>query len=263
MEISIVGCGWLGLPLGESLANRGHKVIGSTTQDKKLALLESKGIAPVLMKLEPMPIGKKFNQLFQTELLIINIPPKRKLNTPEFYEEQIKYLKYQLQQSTAKKVVFISSTSYYPNTNTLVTTNTASDISNGSSKAVVKGEEQISQIEQDLIILRCGGLMGGDRIPGKWFAGKPTKGADTLVNYIHRNDIISTILKLVTEWPSGKSKSVYNLVSPEHPTRKEVHMAMSKKYNFQPPIWEEASIIPSKVVESDFKKAGFKSPLDF
>ncbi|OEK02414.1 hypothetical protein BFP97_13175 [Roseivirga sp. 4D4] len=263
MKIGIIGCGWLGLPLAESLVNSGHEVIGSTTTEQKLELLSSKGIEPILFQLSPMPEGIDFNRLFQVDLLIINIPPGRKRNKPEFYEEQIKYLKYQLQSSKVEKVIFISSTSYYPNTNTLVNVSTSPDFERGSSKAVVKGEGQISQISQSLTILRCGGLMGKDRIPGKWFAGKPTKGADTPVNYIHLDDIIKTIGYMINEWPDSHENRIFNLVSEHHPTRKEVHEKMAEKYGFDLPIWEEPPTIPSKIVESSFKNFDLKSPLSF
>lgn len=263
MKIGIVGCGWLGLPLAESLVKAGHEVIGSTTRKEKLETLSSKGIECILFQLNPMPEGLNFNRLFQVDLLVINIPPGRKKNTPEFYEEQIKYLKYQLLSSDVKKVIFISSTSYYPNSNKKVTVNTPFDFSNGSSKAVVKGEQQISQIEQLLAIIRCGGLMGKDRIPGKWFAGKPTKGADTPVNYIHLEDVIRTIGNLISDWPEGLEKKMLNLVSDHHPTRKEVYGKMAEKYGFNLPIWEDPSNIPSKVVESSFKDYRLISPLDF
>ncbi len=263
MKIGVVGCGWLGLPLAEALVAAGHEVSGSTTSEDKLQIITQKGIEAILFQLNPMPQGINFNRLFQVDLLIINIPPGRKKNKPEFYEEQIKYLKYQLQSSPVKKVVFISSTSYYPNTNGPVTVNTPFDLNQGSSEAVVKGEQQISQIEQALIILRCGGLMGNDRIPGKWFEGKPTKGANTPVNYIHLDDIISTISGLIAYWPAEHQHRALNLVSDHHPTRREVHEKMSKKYGFTPPIWEEPSIIPSKLVESDFSNMSLKSPLEF
>ena len=94
MKISIIGCGWLGLPLGKFLAEQGHELLGSTTSEEKLALIEEAGVQPVLMKLSPMPMGKNFNKLFESELLIVNIPPRRKKNPPEYYMEQIKFLRY-------------------------------------------------------------------------------------------------------------------------------------------------------------------------
>lgn len=260
-RVSIIGCGWLGLPLGKSLAEAGFRVMGSTTSPEKFEVIEKAGIEPVLFKLGPMPVGENFNQLFNAELLIVNIPPGRKSNTAQFYEEQIKYLKYRLKHSEVKQVIFVSSTSYYPNTNDLVTTETKYDFSNGSSEAVVKAEKQISAIDQDLVILRCGGLMGNDRIPGKWFSGKETTGAQTPVNYVHQSDVIKVIHYLIKNWPQGQS--VFNLVSDEHPVRKDVHEKMAEKYKFDPPVWKEPQMVSSKVVKSDFSELGLISPLEF
>lgn len=261
MKVSIIGCGWLGTPLAEELIKNGHQVFGSTTSSDKLKSLEEKGIEAVLFKLDPMPTGESFNKLFNAELLVVNIPPGSRKHPPHFYEEQIKYLKYRLQSSPVEKVIFISSTSYYPNTNDLVTTSTPFDLENGSTEAVVKGEQQISQIKQELVILRCGGLMGENRIPGKYFAGREASGAETPVNYIHQSDVIRIILDLLGNWP--KEKKIFNAVSPEHPIKKDVYAAMANKYGFEAPSWIEPLKTNSKVVESDFEGIGLMSPLAF
>lgn len=250
MKISIIGCGWLGLSLGASLVEAGHVVLGSTTRSSKFDDLSAVGIEPFLLKMDPMPVGEAFHPLFKSDLVIINIPPGRRKNPPEFYEEQVKYLKYLINQYQVPRVMFVSSTSYYPSTGGIVSEDTPYDFNNGSGKAVVQGEKQISQIDGSLTILRCGGLMGGDRIPGRWFAGKSTTGAETPVNYIHRDDVIGFIPFLL-EQPENTDNRLFNLVAPLHPKRKEVHMAMAQKYGFEAPLWQDPAIIPHKIVESN------------
>lgn len=260
-SVGIIGCGWLGLPLGKKLVDAGYRVIGSTTTPEKLKEIEEAGIDPVLLSFNPMPEGQNFNKLFKAETLFVNIPPRSRSNPPEFYREQIKYIKYQLQNSSVKRVIFISSTSFYPNTGDVVTEKTTYDLANGSTKAVVWGELEISQIKQQLSILRCGGLMGENRIPGKWFAGKETTGAETPVNYIHQEDVIEYVLWLLENgtWPTIK-----NMVSDQHPTRKQVHEAMAAKYDFAPPVWIDPQVLTSKIVESNVPTSlNFKSPLDY
>lgn len=261
MKISVIGCGWLGLPLATQLIQDKHQVLGSTTTPEKLLRLEVLGIKPYLMKLNPMPEGKDFNQLFDCELMIINIPPKSRVNPPEFYREQIKYLKYQLRNSQVRKVIFISSTSYYPNINAAVNEDTLPDISKGSNQSIIWAEHEITQINQPLSILRCGGLMGEERIPGLWFSGKATSGAQTLVNYVHQEDVINKIIQLVN---SENWRPVINLVNPEHLTRQIMHESMASKYNFDPPVWIEPSINQHKVVESLYsEECSFKKLLDY
>lgn len=263
MRVSIIGCGWLGLPLGAQLSENGYEVTGSTTSESKLPELTEAGIDPVLFRLSPMPGGKEFNRLFETDLVFVNIPPGRKKNPPEFYEEQIKYVTYLINQHKVPRVIFISSTSYYPGINGPVDIDTPYDFEKGSGKAVVQAEKQISKVNGELLILRCGGLMGGNRIPGRWFAGKPTTGANTPVNYIHREDIIRLVKELIEQ--EDWSRKVMNVVNPAHPTRKEVHEAMAQKYGFQPPLWQAPDVITHKVVKSSLEGFDLKypSPLDY
>ncbi len=260
-SISIIGCGWLGTALAKRLLNEGLTIKGSTTGKEKLDQLKKIGIDASLFKLNPMPEGVDFQKLFESEILFINIPPNRRKNSPEFYKEQIKYLKYLINNSSkVKRVIFISSTSYYPNTDENVNENSSFDIDNGSNEAVVWAEKEISQIKPVLIILRCGGLMGFDRIPGKWFSGKETQGRDNPTNYIHRDDIIHKINELIVSenWPK-----IMNLVNPAHYTRGEIVAAMAKKHGFELPKWVAPYRTPTKIVKSQYSLQELVEPLDY
>ena len=260
-KISIIGCGWLGLSLAKALVDQQYQVAGSTTTSSKLDVLEKNGIRGSLLKLNPMPEGKYFQQLFENETLVINIPPGSRKHPPEYYREQIKYLKYLINNSEkVKRVIFISSTSYYPNNDQVVDESTKHDLSNGSNQAIVWAEQEISQIKPALIILRPGGLMGDDRIPGKYFAGKETEGRDNPTNYIHREDVIKTIKELLRqkEWPQVK-----NLVNPEHHTRQKVMMAMAKKHDFESPIWKQPFRTSTKIVDSIHPQVDLIDPLNY
>ena len=50
-QISIIGCGWLGLPLAKYLSNEGFVIKGSTTSSKKLELLKTHHIEGFLIHL--------------------------------------------------------------------------------------------------------------------------------------------------------------------------------------------------------------------
>ena len=47
--VSILGCGWLGLPLAKLLIAKGFNVKGSTTSEHKLHTLAQYGIASILV----------------------------------------------------------------------------------------------------------------------------------------------------------------------------------------------------------------------
>lgn len=260
-KISIIGCGWLGLALAKSLLAKQYQVVGSTTSPDKIDSLSALGITPSLFQLNPMPEGNSFQTLFKSSTVFINIPPASRKNPPEYYREQIKYLKYLLNGSDeVKRVLFISSTSYYPNVDQKVDENSLHDFEKGSSKAVVWAEQEISEVKQQLIILRCGGLLGYDRIPGKYFAGKDTPGKENPTNYIHRDDVIREAedLLLKKEWPTIK-----NLVNPSHYAREKIMTAMAEKHDFAPPVWTRPFRTPTKTVCSLYDLKDLKEPLTY
>jgi 3-hydroxyisobutyrate dehydrogenase-like beta-hydroxyacid dehydrogenase len=48
-KISILGCGWLGLPLAKVLVKNGFSVKGSTTTQDKILVLKQLGVDPFLI----------------------------------------------------------------------------------------------------------------------------------------------------------------------------------------------------------------------
>ena len=116
MTVSIVGCGWLGLPLAEYLIDQNIKVKGSTTTPAKLKLLEAKGIQPFLLDLNSISSDKSkqvedknISELFTTDILYINIPPNRRNpNILLDYPAWISFLAKKCEAFKIKKVIFVS-----------------------------------------------------------------------------------------------------------------------------------------------------------
>ncbi len=50
-NISILGCGWLGLPLALTLKKNGYSIKGSTTSEIKVKLLNNYGVQPFIIDL--------------------------------------------------------------------------------------------------------------------------------------------------------------------------------------------------------------------
>ena len=77
MNISVLGCGWLGLPLAAELASRGYRVRARSTHVDKLAALSAAGIQGHALELSPTPKGDA-DGFFDADVLIITLPPKRR-----------------------------------------------------------------------------------------------------------------------------------------------------------------------------------------
>jgi UDP-N-acetyl-D-mannosaminuronate dehydrogenase len=90
-QISILGCGWLGLPLAKSLIEAGFTVNGSTTSEGKLAVLATHNVVPFLIALqENEVIGDLSLFLHNSNILIIDVPPKLRGNATESFELKFK-----------------------------------------------------------------------------------------------------------------------------------------------------------------------------
>ena len=141
-KISILGCGWLGLPLAKAVLQNGFVVKGSTTSIEKLSLLYEVGITPFLIALsEKETTGNLSEFLADSEILIIDVPPKLRGSETENFVSKIKNIVPFLEKSTVQKVLFISSTSVYNDDEAFVTKETIPKPDTESGKQLLETEQ--------------------------------------------------------------------------------------------------------------------------
>jgi nucleoside-diphosphate-sugar epimerase len=244
--ISILSCGWLGMPLAGKLVEEGYRVKGATRTPEKLAQISAQGAAAYLVNLPAQNTHDQLAELLDCDLLIINIPPQRRNGSLSAHGEHMDYLVEQMQRQQQPQVIYVSSTSVYRDTNGEVTETSAL---NSPEDDVIVYAEQLLQREFNATILRCGGLMGKDRIPGKYFIGRTVDTGEVPVNFIHQDDVIGLLLAIIRKGITGE---IYNAVAPLHPTRREIYLANAVLFGWQPPVFvEPAQPIPFKIVNSE------------
>lgn len=253
MRISILGCGWLGLPLGEHLLEEGHIIKGSTTSGKKLSLLKNKGITPFLITLDPELQCDNCEDFWQADVLVLNIPPSRgREKLMDFHIRQISAMIEQLKKSPISFVVFASSTSVYPDKPGIVdeVDAEAGKAKRNSGNALLEAERLLqSQKEFKTTVLRFGGLYGYDRHPVKYLAGrKNLDGGNAPVNLIHRDDCIAIIQKIIEKNVTGQ---IFNAVSDGHPPKKMYYPAVAEALGLEPPTFNEDSAENYKIVSNE------------
>jgi nucleoside-diphosphate-sugar epimerase len=268
-SVSIIGLGWMGKPLALLLQQKGFQVKGSTTSPEKLKKLQAKGFEAIHFSLNPHPEGTGFNALFQSEILVVNIPPKTRSGNGTFYLEQLKYLRGLIDNSQIRKVVLVSSTGIYPEIPCPVEYSEDYPITleNTGNETLLRAEQFMDQNRKyELTIVRFGGLMGEDRIPGKYFSGKENVTGHTRVNYIHQIDAVRILDWIIRQelW-----NDTFNGVSPFHPLRREIYEKTAHELGITPPknylIEEEGNdrlISSSKIIETGFEFE-FPHPLEF
>ena len=115
-RISIIGCGWLGMPLGERLVKAGYTVKGTTTREEKLSQITEAGMSASTLRFTP-DIEGDLSDILDTDILYINVPSGRGDGQPQFYLRLMQKLVPEIEQAGIKKIIFVSATSVYPQEN--------------------------------------------------------------------------------------------------------------------------------------------------
>lgn len=253
MKYSILGCGWLGFPLGKYLVENGHEVKGSTTSPDKIPLFEKEGISPFVLTVENGVHSKALSAFLEADILVIAIPFGRQKEHFEAYQNLAK----QIAAAPMEKVVFISSTSVYSDTNDTVTEDAPFE-PNPAKQGLLDLENLFLQHPGfQTTVIRFSGLIGGSRNPGNFFKeGRTVQNGLAPINLIHLDDCIRIISLLAKKncWDT-----VLNASADSHPTRKEFYTAATLKMGKTPATFLENEDYSYKIISS--KK--LKSKLDY
>ncbi len=161
---------------------------------------------------------------YECDVLVIAIPPRGEYLA--VLEETLGLLEIGMQ------VVLLSSVSYYD-----------------GKALVVEGEDLVCRLWSDVVVLRLGGLMGVDRIAGKYTAGK-TLPHDSMSNYVHREDVVGVIAAVIVQEVRA---AVLDVVAPVQHPKSEIFAANAERFGFWQTVFDSlecrGKVISSKRLE--------------
>lgn len=220
-RISILGCGWLGLPLAKHFLENGFEVNGSVTSPEKFEKLSKAGISPFRIVLQDTDSIVDDFSFFDCDVLIVSIPPRRIAGIENVFPAQISQLITLVLKAKIRKVIFISSTSVYADQRQIAKETDVLFPEKDSGKGLVVAEELLrGQFGFETTILRFGGLIGADRNPARFLLKSARSIPNAPVNLIHQDDCIGIISEIVNLeiW-----NETLNACCPEHPFKKEFY----------------------------------------
>ena len=248
-SVSILGCGWFGWPLAQRLKSSGWRVCGSKTSDAGVAELTNSGINGFILHLNPEPAQPVAPELLGNEVAVINMPPSRSAESG-FYLKQNHVLGSLLASGDIRKLIFISSTSVYPNANRAVRESDRLT----ADKPVGKELQQVETYwrtlpDFEVTIIRFGGLVGPGRDPGRFLAGKKgLSNGDAPVNLIHLDDCIAITETVLDQNAWGRT---FNACSPGHPSRRRFYEKAAAAAGLEPPQFLDEPTVSFKQVACD------------
>lgn len=250
-QISILGCGWLGLPLAEAFISEGWAVKGSTTSPDKFVVLHDSGIDPHVIYVNADSVDGDVKAFLEgSEILIVDIPPKLRAAQSESFIDRIKTLVPHIEAVGIGKLIFISSTSVYADDNSIVTEETPPNPVTESGRQLVEAEKLLQDNPHfQTTVVRFGGLLGYDRHPVKHLAGKENlENPDAPINLIHRDDCIGIIMKIIEKEVWGE---IFNGVAPYHPSRSAYYTSEALKMGLAVPHFSKETVSAGKTITAD------------
>ncbi|SHM64503.1 Nucleoside-diphosphate-sugar epimerase [Chitinophaga jiangningensis] len=263
--ISILGCGWVGKPLAQHLQSEGYRVKGSRTSAAGVEEMNRLGVQGCLVKLEETKITAD-PEFWDADVLIIDVPPRMQRGEGAFVREMNTLIAH-LRSTRISKIIFISSTSVYPNVNDKVTEECTKLPDTPNGLALLKAEQLLmAEKGWDTVVLRFGGLAGYDRLPATQRKVNEGKGQDKPLNLIHRIDCIGVIDAVLEKdcW-----NEVFNACASAHPMKFNYHVAAAAHFGFLRPRRKTPDDESYKIVSnSKLKKMlgytfKYDNPLEF
>ncbi len=241
MKVTIIGCGWLGKALGNALVEAGHDVIGTSTRAENIPGIEALGIRAFTLKIGVELQGNFTDEVFKSDVFIISFPPDRQEQLVEVaYFNAMQTLLSGIRRVAARpKLIYLSSTGVYGQGAGLTSESKPPKPDTASARAVWMAEQYLQGIGLDkLIVLRLAGLLGGDRHPVKYLAGKTElEGALHPVNLVHQDDCVAIIQQIINS--KDVEAGVYNVCADEHPSRELFYTHAAQLKNLPLPLFAD------------------------
>jgi nucleoside-diphosphate-sugar epimerase len=227
MKCLIIGCGYVGLPLGRELVRLGHEVCGLRRHASGENELKAAGIQPLTADITRPDTLANLPRGFDW---VVNCVASRGGSAEDYrriYLQGTSHLLEWLSAGPPQKLVYTSSTSVYGQTDgSWVNETSPAEPMAHTAKVLVETEKLL--LEQSgsrvrsphqmlsAVILRVAGIYGPDRGHGfKQFLKNEARvegDGSRFLNMIHRDDVIGCIIAALQ---NGRPGEIYNAVDDE------------------------------------------------
>lgn len=256
-KVSILGCGWSGLPLAANLAKDGYTVKGSVTSPGRMATLAMKGVIPFRVVTGMELEADRLDDFLRADALVVTLPPPRMEGIPDYHLKAHSAIVKAIRSSDIQTVVLYSSTSVYPELNTVVVETDAQRIISSHSGVAMIDIERIYNglTDRRVVVLRFGGLIGPDRHPGRFMQHKTLiTQSEAPVNVVHLDDVVAATRFVIAH---EKASGEFNVCAPETSIRRQFYTKAISALGSSIPAFDEKAEPWKKVSSNRIQAAGY------
>jgi len=249
MRVLIVGCGYVGLPLGVLLLRQGHHVLGVRRSAEGLARLKSAGIEPWAADITDRSQLARLPGPFDWVVHLASSGRGGPAEYRQVYLEGTKNLRDWLAPMPPQKFVYTSSTSVYDQVDgSQVKESSPTEPVAETSQILVQAEKMLLEAFQQTrfpaVVLRVAGIYGPDRIHYlQQFLRNETRiggHGERFLNMVHLDDLVAV---LAAALKSGRPGEVYNVVDDEPVMQVHFYRWLAETLGkWMPPFADEDSL---------------------
>lgn len=217
-KVSILGCGWLGKALANTLLQKGYDVNGSVRSEEKSIALKNMGVTPYLIEVENSGIVGDFESFISdADILVTAFPPGIRKNANANYTARIKHILMSIPSYSNCNLLHLSSVGVFGAMQGNVNETTQPKPESAVGKQLLEVEEAIMSLGANAAIVRLAGLVGDGRHPVKQLTGKIGVSAPMApTNLVHQKDVVTYLAAVIKGNYWGQT---LHCVSPLHHQR--------------------------------------------
>jgi len=244
----IVGCGYVGIPLGAQLASLGHEVYGLRRNISSRVQLTSTGIIPMFADITRPETLPRISARFDWVVLCTASSGGGPDDYRRVYLEGARNVVDWLAETPPKALVYTSSTSVYGQVDgSEVDETSPTQPAASTAQILIEAEgyllNQSRKGRMPSVVMRLAGIYGPER--GYWLK-QFIKGeaaidgvGDRYLNMIHRDDVIGVVVKALEAALPGQ---IFNVADDEPATQLDLFQWMSRR--LQRPLPPRSDDVP-------------------
>lgn len=240
MKCLIIGCGYVGVPLGAELIRLGHEVYGLRRNVSSQAELQAAGIHPLFADITQPETLAALPREFDWVVHCVAAGGDAAQYRQTYLEGTRRLLEW-LAASPPKKFLYTGSTSVYGQTDgSQVKESSSTEPFAETAKVLVETEnvllEAFRRDKFPALLLRVAGIYGPER--GHWFKqflkneARMEGNGSRFLNMIHLDDVVGSIIAALK---SGRPGEIYNAVDDEPVTQKNFFEWLAATVGKYPP----------------------------
>lgn len=241
MRVLIIGCGYIGLPLGANLARQGHEVCGIRRTPMADAELIASGVTPLCADITKPQTLASLPSRYDWVVNCVSSSGGGAEGYQRVYLNGTCNVIEWLEASPPQKYVYTSSTSVYGQLDgSLVDENSKAEPVAETAKILVQTERLLLEPNQrsglNAIILRIAGIYGPDR--GYWLRqylngqNRIEGDGQRWLNMVHRDDVVGAIIAALQ---FGRPGEIYNVVDDRPVTQLALFQWLAARVGGSPP----------------------------